>query len=218
MAKSAAKSQGQLRVDNIEILRVSARLFARKGFRGTTMDEVADAVGIAKPTLYVRARSKTAILTEIFEVVLAKGDETVEAARQQPTFRDAVAYLIRSWTKFLVAESEMCEVFYSQSQELPRPVAKEVQRRIHTVLDAIRSLIVEGQEHGELNPNVDARVTAFAILGVVSWTARWYRAQKPLDLDTIIDHLVTILATGLFVDGDVVALFGGEHGSALAAP
>src|SRR3954452_14977462 len=61
------------------VLTVSAEIFSRQGFRATSMNEIAAAVGLSKPTLYHYFRSKEELLVRIYSEVL---DESLEDARR----------------------------------------------------------------------------------------------------------------------------------------
>ena len=61
------------------VLALAAEIFSRRGFRATSMNEIAAAVGLSKPTLYHYFRSKEELLVRIYSDVL---DESLTSARR----------------------------------------------------------------------------------------------------------------------------------------
>jgi len=67
------------------LLDIALDLFTEKGFDATTLQEIADRLGVTKAALYYHFRSKTEILDAILEIGHRRGDELLdEAERQQP--------------------------------------------------------------------------------------------------------------------------------------
>src|SRR5690606_2591801 len=62
--EAVASPEQQRELKRRAILRVASRLFNEKGFHGTSLDEIADVLGVTKTALYYYVRSKDALLYE----------------------------------------------------------------------------------------------------------------------------------------------------------
>lgn len=151
-----------------EVLRQSARLFAERGFRGTSVGDIGAACGVSGPALYKHFRSKQEILgrllVDISEQLLA-GAGDVLAAAACPV--DAVRGLVEFHTDFALAEPDLIRVQGRDLDSLREAEQAQVRRlqRDYVALwcDALRGL------DPALAPEA-ARVRAHAVLGLLNST------------------------------------------------
>jgi AcrR family transcriptional regulator len=178
----------------------AAELFAEKGFRRATMDDLADVVGIAKPTLYVYGKSKVDILERIFVHIYDRALAALAQAQAQPTAQEAFSLLVGSWTTLVAETPAMWRVFFFEMDELRSVARGRVNRQESEAFRQIRELVQRGQTRGEFKPELDPTVVTFAVLGIFNWTATWYRPDRRLDVDQIVKGYDNLLAGGLFVE------------------
>jgi hypothetical protein len=79
---------------------------------------------------------------------------------------------------------------------LPPPRRKQLRRLKRSIDREFRDLIAEGIVEGSLAP-CDPKLAAFALAGALSWIARWYRPDGPLDPDAIAAEFIALLMNGL---------------------
>jgi AcrR family transcriptional regulator len=163
------------------ITSTAAEIFSRRGFRATSMNEIAAAVGLSKPTLYHYFRSKEELLVRIYSDVLdeslAMGEATVVAA---PTPLHAVRDLIASRVEYTCEHKELLTVCFEEEHELPPVLAVELLRR----REAFERLFVRAverhlAEHPELRLPMTPTVFVNMCLGAVNWCYKWYRSTGP---------------------------------------
>src|SRR5258707_15815254 len=88
-----------------ELLAVATKLFAARGYHGTRMDDVADAVGLNKATVYHYYASKSLILYDIYK---RAADFTVDELHDDPTTppRETIYHFTRQLLVVLAANIE----------------------------------------------------------------------------------------------------------------
>lgn len=182
-------SPGPTRADaqRARVLSISAEIFSRQGFRATSMNEIAAAVGLSKPTLYHYFRSKEELLVRIYSEVL---DESVEAARRTvaaaPTPLAAIRDLIASRVVYTCEKQQILKVCFEEEHELPADLVADLLRRRREFEDLFIST-VEEHRRGYPDALVDVvpRVYVNACLGSINWCYKWYRqsgAATPAEL------------------------------------
>lgn len=150
-------------------------LFARQGVGGTSLQELADAVGLTRTGIYHYVKGKDELLEYLvrgFTLVTAKevqafADDTSRAAL--PRLRDAViAMAVR------VAEHpQRFRLLLTSEEAFPAALAKQHRRARRTTFAALSELVTQGINDGSMNP-IDPDLTAFALAGVSNWVAFWY--------------------------------------------
>src|SRR6478752_8687924 len=96
-----------------ELLAVATKLFAARGYHGTRMDDVADAVGLNKATVYHYYASKSLILWDIYK---ATADFTVDALHDDPTAsaRETIFNFTRRLLTGIASDVERAAVYFQE--------------------------------------------------------------------------------------------------------
>jgi AcrR family transcriptional regulator len=196
--KTSTRSQARS-VDLEKVVAAAAELFDKKGYQNTTMQDLAEYLGVTKPTLYTRTPSKSMLLEQIFKRVTAEADE-VMASLEGTTFPNRIERALRGWTFSSVKLQAHYRVFFSDERELPPQVLKSFRKWSAKRIDNLRLMIEEGQECGAFRPDLDARVVAFDVIAVGHWTAKWYDGKGSLTLEQIADTQCKLFLGGLLVD------------------
>lgn len=164
----------------IRVLSQSAEIFSRRGFRATSMNEIAAAVGLSKPTLYHYFRSKEELLVRLYSDVLDESlvmaQRTVAAAT---TPLDAIRDLIASRVAYTCRHQALLKVCFEEEHELPAHLAEEVLDRRRAFENMFTDAL---QQHLDRNPGallsgMTPKVYVNMCLGAVNWTYKWYRAD-----------------------------------------
>lgn len=164
-----------------ELIFAAASLFAEEGFHQTSMERLAEHVGLAKPTLYHYFKSKEEILFEIhlhfIEPLIKSQLRRVELGMDPSQM--LLEYIV-DHLEALRDKPGLLQLFFEHRRELgsARQVeARENRRRYRLLIeDIIRAGITSGQFR-----EVDVRLTTFALFGMVNWASKWYRLEKQLN-------------------------------------
>lgn len=181
-----------------EVLEQATRLFAERGFNGTSLQDVADAMGLKRPALYYYFRSKDELLDRLIveatsgpandlNKIAARSDLDV-AARLHAAARHIIIWVTSNRDRFLL--------LVKSESDLSPASAKKFNEGRRAALDAVRSIIAEGIDAGQFRP-VDPRVAAFGVWGICNWVAWWYQPDGETPLDAVADQLAEMAVAGL---------------------
>jgi AcrR family transcriptional regulator len=174
----------------------AAAIFARRGYDQTTVQQLADELGIAAGGLYHYFGAKEQILGAICEQImdpfLDEAEALVERGLEPPAELRA---LVAIWVANVIARRDHMLVFQQERHVIERaPQWREVRarrKRFEQLLDATLQRV---QESGHAAFD-DRRVAVSALLGMVNHTAQWYRPSGRLKPDAIAEGYADLLLT-----------------------
>ena len=177
-----------------EVVGVAARVFAERGYHATTMQDLAEATGLAAGGLYHYIGSKERLLVAICDDLLqpllaAAGD----ALADTETGADALHALLRLWVGHVVEHREHMLVFAQERHVIERePQWREVVRRRKAFERLLDDVLARGEADGSLR-FADRRLALLALLGMVNHTPQWYRPRGRLRPEEIADGFVGLV-------------------------
>lgn len=186
-----------------QILDAAAALLAESGFAKFSMQDLADTVGVAKPTLYAYVGTKPSLLEGLFDRVLGYAEDLIARASEHEDPRDRLRAVIAAWTGTSIHRNDYYRVYFGAAQELPAPAREQVRRRSQLIMHSIRDIIGECQRLGTCDPDADATVVAYAISWMCIGTGQWYRPGGPIDEQRLVAHYLQLVESG-FLSGPAV--------------
>jgi len=178
-----------------EVIRVAARLFAAKGYHATTLDEIAEEMGVTKPALYYYIASKKDILQSIINRVMEPMDQVTKVGQSNLEPREKLESIIRMLVKFATERKETAMIAFEQANVLPKRSQDALKRRQKEVEKVVQQTLKEGVAQGCFVVD-DVRMTCFAILSVSNWLYRWYRPEGSQTPAAIADQYIKLLEHG----------------------
>ena len=182
----------------VQIYETAARLFYERGYARSSLQDLANAVGLQKGSLYHYIDSKEDLLFGITEyahgffLALVDGvdqDDLTPMARLKRT--------LQRHAQFAAEHFHVTAAFYNDRASL----SLERQQRVVETRDAyeakLRRLVRDGQAAGEFASDLDPRLAVFGILGMVNWIHQWYRPDGPLSPPDIAEVLATMCVRAL---------------------
>jgi AcrR family transcriptional regulator len=183
-----------------EIIDAAARVFAERGYHGTTTQAIADVLGMRQASLYYYFPSKEAALEE----VCARGtDGFVEGAervmRMDVPPMEKLRLLIASHLAPIQTMPDYVRVFINERRYLPDASRKRVGRKSRRVERFFEQVIQDGVDDGSLRKGTDARLAMLAVLGMCNAVINWREADRAKDIGGIANGFAEIVAKGLAV-------------------
>ena len=178
------------------VIRAAARAFDRGGSHHTSIDDVAAALGVTKPTIYYYVAGKEQLLFECFLAGLTPIRSALSAAeRLDGTARERLAAVVRGYATAIASEYGWCMV-RAHDQDLGPEMRRQINALKSEIDQGIRGLLRAGMADGSIGP-CDPKLTAFALAGALNWIAHWYRPDEASSAQEIADAFVTIFEQGL---------------------
>jgi TetR/AcrR family transcriptional regulator len=176
------------------ILARAARLFAERGYPATSMNQVAEAAGLSKATLYHYCRDKYTLLVNIVEGHVSRLEALVdEVADQSLAPEQRVRELVRRFVEEYAGAQHAHRVLtedvrFLEDADRQRVVAKE-RRLVEAFAQAI----------SQMRPELDAaslsKPLTMLLFGMINWMFTWLRPDGELDHEAMA-HIVADLFLG----------------------
>ena len=188
-----------------ELLAVAAKLFAARGYHGTRMDDVADAVGLNKATVYHYYASKSLILWDIYK---STADFTVDALHDDPTAsaRETIFNFTRRLLTGIATDLESAAVYFQEGPYITEWFTEEqvaqIREKEAQVYEHVHGLIDRGIASGEFY-ECDSHVLALGYIGMTLGAYRWLRPHGRRSEQEIAAEFSTALLRGLIRDEKV---------------
>lgn len=180
------------------VIDTCARVFAERGYDGTTIDDLIDATGLARGGLYHYIGSKSQLLTRILEDLMGPLLHEAAAIIDDPGASATVRLgaLVRIWMARVASHQDHVRVFLQERTTLARKADWADVRRDRDAFEALLVRVLgEGVERGEF-AIADPQLSALALLGMVNHAALWFTPGRRLSADEVADGFVA-----LFLDG-----------------
>jgi AcrR family transcriptional regulator len=178
------------------VIRAAARAFNRKGYHNTSLDDIAAALEVTKPTVYYYVSNKEQLL---FECCVA-GIEGIRAAFREARSlaapaRERLKAALRQYGEAVASEFGWCMV-RAEDQDLSPDMSAHIKAMKSEIDQGIRRLLREGIQDGSIHP-CDPKMTAFALAGALNWIAHWYRESQQMTGAEIADTFIAVFESGL---------------------
>jgi acetyl esterase len=191
-----------------EIVAAAVALFRERGYRHTSLSDVAEAIGTERASLYYYFSSKEEILNEAVTPVVLRNTAAVEALRDEPgpaprKLRQVITGLLTSYAEhypllYLYLEENLSHV--AKRREAWAAEMRAVNRRFEA---ALAGIVEQGVADGSLRALADPRIVANGLMGTVSWTHRWFNPlHSSTDAAAIGEAYADLLLGGLVAAGD----------------
>jgi AcrR family transcriptional regulator len=182
-----------------ELLAIAAGLFAEKGFKNTTVRDIADASGILSGSLYHHFDSKESMVDEILSTfqaeLFAKYDEVL-ASDDDP--RTRIERAVRVSFEAIDQHRHEVAIFQNEADYLGTfERFGYLAERNRQSREVWMRLLTEGVEAGALRDDLDVELVYRFIRDTVWVAVRWYRPGGELTHERVADQYLTILLDGI---------------------
>ena len=178
-----------------ELTRQAARLFAQKGYHGTSIGEIAEALGVQKASLYAHIKSKQDLLYETMAEGARSFHAGLDAIPEDLPATDKIRLALRSHLRVVADQLDVATVFVQEWRYLEGDRRDEILAERRRYEERIRALFREGRDLGELRTDLDDATAALLVLSAVNWAYTWLRPGR--DTDELADRFYDLLLNGM---------------------
>jgi AcrR family transcriptional regulator len=178
-----------------EVIRVATRLFAAKGYYATTLDQIAEEIGITKPALYYYITNKEDILRTIINQMLEPMQEVVDIGKSSLSPIEKLRKIMKTLIQSAAERKETTLLAFEQANILPKRSRDALRRRRKEVEHTVLQVLKEGIGQGYFNVS-DVKMAGFTILAASNWIYHWYQPEGKMTPLEIADHCIKLLENG----------------------
>jgi AcrR family transcriptional regulator len=178
-----------------ELTRIAARLFAERGYQGTSLADLAEALGVQKPSLYHHIASKEDLLWDVAREGAAAFHAALDAVPAAAPAPERIRLALRAHLAVVAGQLDVATVFVREWRFLAGRRHDEFVAERRRYEERLRELFRDGADSGELRTDLDVATAALLFLSAANWAYTWLRPGA--DTDGLADRLYGVLLDGM---------------------
>jgi AcrR family transcriptional regulator len=178
-----------------ELTREAARLFAERGYHGTSIGELAKALGVQKGSLYAHIDSKQDLLYEAMSEGSRAFHDALDTIPDGLPASERIRLALRAHLRVVSEQLDVATVFVREWRYLEGDRAEEFLAERRRYEERFRALFREGREAGALRTDLDDQAAVLLVLSAANWAYTWLPGGA--DTDELADRFFAILLDGI---------------------
>ena len=178
-----------------ELTRQAARLFAEKGYHGTSIGDLAEAMGVQKGSLYAHIESKADLLWEVARDGAAAFHAALDGIDDALPATEKIRLALRAHLRVVGEQLDVATVFIREWRYLEGDRRDEFLAERRRYEERFRALFREGRELGGLRTDLDDATTTLLALSAANWAYTWIRPDT--NTDELADRFYDVLLDGM---------------------
>jgi len=178
------------RARNEEVFRTAAQLMVQRGYAGTSMGDLAKAVGMTKAGLYHHITSKQDMLFQILHYAMEGLErQVIEPTKDISDPEARLREMIRLHIRGLFDHGLEFTLLFPERRHLEPAQQQVVEQQIDHYLQVLREALQELADEGKLR-DLDTNIAARHILQTIAGIARWYSEDTGVTEDHLVEQTV----------------------------
>ena len=178
-----------------QLTREAARLFAEKGYHGTSIGDLAKAMGVQKGSLYAHISSKHDLLYRTMREGADAFHAALDTIPDDLPASDKIRLALRGHLRVVAEQLDVATVFVREWRYLEGEHRDEILAERRRYEDRVRALFREGRELGDLRTDLDDATAALLMLSAANWAYTWLQPDR--DTDELADRFYALLIDGM---------------------
>lgn len=181
-----------------DVVAAAGRLFAERGYHGTSMRDLGRELGLLGSSLYAHVESKQDLLVEVVEEgARLFQDSAEEALVRGGTAAERLRRLVAGHVAVVLDNSDVVRTFLNEARMLDEVHRARVIDARDAYEAAFRAVVADGVEDGSFGAGTDPKMASIFILSLLNAVERWYRSDGALDRAGLVDVIVTAATRGI---------------------
>jgi TetR/AcrR family transcriptional regulator, cholesterol catabolism regulator len=182
------------KVKKEKLLQDAVQLFETKGYRATSLSDIANRSGISQPAFYHYFKSKRALLSQIFQS-WTSGLTCINVLSLELPPDVKLRQFLLEWTVAICQDTGTFNVYLSETRELHKVEFKRFLRQQRDTVKLVSRVYQEGIEAG-IFVDVDPYIAALMLMGACNSVAHWFKKDGKMSTEQIADSLTDIISKG----------------------
>ena len=178
-----------------ELTRAAARLFAERGYHGTSIGDLAEALGVRKASLYHHFASKQDLLYETMRSGADAFHAGLDTVPDDLRVADRIRLAMRAHLRVVADQLDVATVFVREWRYLDGERREEILAERRRYDERFRALFREGREGGDLRTDLDESAAALLVLSALNWAYTWLASGT--ETDALADRFHALLLDGV---------------------
>ena len=178
-----------------ELTRVAARLFAERGYQGTSLADLAEALGMQKPSLYHHIDSKEDLLWDVAWDGALAFHAALDGVPADAPAAERIHLALRAHLAVVGGQLDRATVFVREWRNLSGARQDEFLAERRRYEARIRELFRAGVEESQLRIDLDVATAALLFLSAANWAYTWLRPGA--GTEQLADRLYAVLLDGM---------------------
>lgn len=182
-----------------DVIAAAGRLFAARGYHGTSMRRLGRELGLLGSSLYSHVESKQDLLVAVVEEGAGLFSESAaKAGAVEGDAADRLRALIAGHVDVVLDHHDVARTFLDEARMLDESHRSRVIAARDRYEETFRAAIRAGIEDGSLRPDVDPKLVSILILSMLNAVPRWYRPEGgPLDREALVEAVWRFVVSAL---------------------
>jgi len=197
------KTKSKVNKTKENILDAAAVLFSQRGYNGTALRDIANALDMKAGSLYYHFESKEQMVLEILTLgmknIISTVINRVEALPENASSRDVLVAAAKGHLTALLEKGDYTSTSIRNYAQMPEPVQKKGHVLREKYEKMWRTWLLKAQQEGDIKESVDLKILRLSLLGALNRTLTWYK-EGGLSVDEIAEIQISFVWDGIASD------------------
>ena len=181
-----------------DVIAAAGRLFASRGYHGTSMRDLGRELGLHGSSLYSHVTSKEDLLVAVVERGAERFQQSAaQALNDHETPVERLRALIRGHIDVVLDHTDEAKTFLDEARSLEDPTRDRIRNARNAYELRFRTVIADGVKGGVFSADTDPKIATIFILSILNAVERWYDPDGELDRVGLVDEIWRFSTTAL---------------------